>query len=55
MSKRVTTSTSISGFGVWHPPTVLDNVELCTAFNEFVRRDNLRNAAAIAAGTQVEL
>jgi beta-ketodecanoyl-[acyl-carrier-protein] synthase len=55
MPKRVTTSTSISGSGVWHPPTVLDNVELCTAFNEFVRRDNLKNAAAIAAGTQVEL
>ncbi len=55
MAKRVTTSTSISGFGVWHPPTVLDNVELCIAFNEFVRRDNAKNAAAIAAGTHAAL
>jgi len=55
MTKRVTTGTSISGFGVWHPETVLDNVELCTAFNEFVRRDNAKHADAIAAGTHVAL
>ncbi len=55
MTKRVTTSTSISGFGVWHPPTVLDNAELCTAFNEFVRRDNAKHAAEIAAGTRAPL
>jgi beta-ketodecanoyl-[acyl-carrier-protein] synthase len=52
---RTTTNTSITGFGVWHPSTVLDNVELCAAFNEYVRRDNVRNADAIAAGTHVAL
>ncbi len=52
---RLTTHTSISGSGVWHPPTVLDNHELCTAFNEFVRRDNAKNADAIAAGTREAL
>jgi beta-ketodecanoyl-[acyl-carrier-protein] synthase len=55
MAERLTTRVSISGAGVWHPPTVLDNTELCTAFNEFVRRDNERNAAAIAAGTREAL
>ena len=55
MLERATTHTSISGSGVWHPPTVLDNVELCTAFNEYVRRDNARNAEAIAAGTREAL
>ncbi|MCX5746330.1 MAG: beta-ketoacyl-ACP synthase III, partial [Proteobacteria bacterium] len=54
MTKQ-TTGTSITGFGVWHPPTVLDNVDLCIAFNEFVRRDNARHADAIAAGTRVAL
>ena len=55
MATRITTKTSITGHGVWHPETVLDNAELCAAFNEFVRRDNARNAAAIAAGTQPAL
>ncbi len=55
MAKRATTQTSITGSGVWHPPTVLDNVELCTAFNEFVRRDNAQYAEAIAAGTREAL
>jgi len=55
MATRITTRTSITGHGVWHPETVLDNAELCAAFNEFVRRDNARNAAAIAAGTQPAL
>jgi beta-ketodecanoyl-[acyl-carrier-protein] synthase len=55
MVDRATTQTAISGSGVWHPPTVLDNVELCTAFNEFVRRDNARHAGAIAAGTHEAL
>ena len=40
---------------MWHPPTVLDNTELCTAFNEFVRRDNAIHADAIAAGTHEAL
>lgn len=52
---RATTKTSITGFGVWHPSTVLDNVELCAAFNEFVRRHNAKHADAIAAETQVAL
>ena len=52
---RLTTSTSISGSGVWHPPTVLDNHELCAAFNEFVRRDNAKHADEIAAGTRQAL
>jgi beta-ketodecanoyl-[acyl-carrier-protein] synthase len=55
MVERATTHTSIAGFGVWHPPTVLDNLELCVAFNEFVRRDNARHAAEIAAGTREPL
>jgi beta-ketodecanoyl-[acyl-carrier-protein] synthase len=55
MAERATTHTSISGFGVWHPETVLDNTELCIAFNEFVRRDNAKHADAIAAGTREAL
>ncbi|MGE0550742.1 MAG: beta-ketoacyl-ACP synthase III [Kofleriaceae bacterium] len=55
MSPRKTTGTSITGFGVWHPSTVLNNDELCVGFNEFVRRDNARNAEAIAAGKQEPL
>lgn len=55
MAVRTTTETSITGYGVWHPETVLDNEELCAAFNEFVRRDNAQNAAAIAAGTREPL
>lgn len=47
---RTTTRTSITGHGVWHPDTVLDNEELCAAFNEFVHRENSKNAEAIAAG-----
>ncbi len=55
MGDRITTNTSISGYGVWHPPTVLDNTELCVAFNEYVRRDNAKHADAIAAGTREAL
>ena len=51
----MTTKTAITGHGVWHPATVLSNAELCEAFNEFVRRDNARHAAEIAAGTRTEL
>jgi beta-ketodecanoyl-[acyl-carrier-protein] synthase len=53
MASRGTTNTSITGHASWHPPTRLGNDELCAAFNEFVRRDNARNAEAIAAGTQL--
>jgi|HEX4312516.1 beta-ketodecanoyl-[acyl-carrier-protein] synthase len=52
---RTTTGTSITGSGVWHPPHVLSNPELCVAFNEFVRRDNAAHAAEIAAGTRQPL
>jgi beta-ketodecanoyl-[acyl-carrier-protein] synthase len=55
MASRTTTRTSITGHGVWHPETVLGNDELCAAFNEFVRRDNARNAELIAAGKQEPL
>jgi beta-ketodecanoyl-[acyl-carrier-protein] synthase len=55
MVERATTRTSIAGYGVWHPPTVLDNFELCAAFNEFVRRDNARHADEIAAGAREPL
>jgi beta-ketodecanoyl-[acyl-carrier-protein] synthase len=52
---RITTGTAITGWGVWHPATVLNNDELVVAFNEFVRRDNAKHAAEIAAGTRTPL
>ena len=52
---RASTGTAITGHGVWHPDTVLENPELCDAFNEFVRRDNAKHAAEIAAGTREPL
>ena len=52
---RATTGTAITGHGVWHPDTVLENPELCDAFNEFVRRENAKHAAEIAAGTREPL
>jgi beta-ketodecanoyl-[acyl-carrier-protein] synthase len=55
MSPRITTGTAITGSGVWHPESAFSNEALCIAFNEFVRRDNLKHAAAIAAGTQEAL
>jgi len=51
MATRITTKTSITGHAVWHPETVLENPELCATFNEFARRENVKNAAQIAAGT----
>ena len=39
----MTTGTSITGSGVWHPSHVLSNPELCIAFNEFVRRENAKH------------
>lgn len=44
------TGVAITGTGIYHPPDVLDNEELCASFNEHVRRYNQANAAAIAAG-----
>jgi beta-ketodecanoyl-[acyl-carrier-protein] synthase len=55
MSPRTTTGTSITGHGVWHPSTILENPELCVAFNEFVRRENAKHADEIAAGKREPL
>jgi beta-ketodecanoyl-[acyl-carrier-protein] synthase len=55
MPPRITTGTSITGHGVWHPDTVLENDELCAAFNEYVRRENQKNAELIAAGKAAPL
>jgi beta-ketodecanoyl-[acyl-carrier-protein] synthase len=52
---KVSTRTAITGSGVWHPDNVLTNDDLCAAFNEFVRRENAKNADAIAAGKQEAL
>jgi beta-ketodecanoyl-[acyl-carrier-protein] synthase len=52
---RTTTGTAITGWGVWHPDTILTNDELVVAFNEFVRRDNAKHADEIAAGTREPL
>ena len=50
-----TTGTAITGSGVWHPETHIDNAELCEAFNAWVRADNAAHAAEIAAGTRQPL
>ncbi len=50
-----TTSTAITGSGVWHPETVITNAELCDAFNVWVRRENDAHAAEIAAGTRTAM
>jgi beta-ketodecanoyl-[acyl-carrier-protein] synthase len=55
LAQRVTTGAAITGSGVWAPEHVLTNEALCVAFNEFVRRDNARNADAIAAGAREAL
>jgi beta-ketodecanoyl-[acyl-carrier-protein] synthase len=55
MSPRITTGTAITGSGVWHPEHAFTNEALCIAFNEFVRRDNARNADEIAAGKREAL
>ncbi|MBL0215222.1 MAG: beta-ketoacyl-ACP synthase III [Myxococcales bacterium] len=55
MATRQTTGTSITGHGLWHPDNVLENSELCTAFNEFVQRDNAKHADEIAAGKREPL
>jgi beta-ketodecanoyl-[acyl-carrier-protein] synthase len=48
---RISTGTAITGWGVWHPDTVLNNDELVACFNEFVKRENAKHADGIAAGT----
>ncbi len=51
----MSTGIAISGSGTFFPETVVQNDELCAAFNEFVRRENAKNAEAIAAGTMQPL
>jgi beta-ketodecanoyl-[acyl-carrier-protein] synthase len=46
----MSTGTAITGTGVYTPPHIVSNEELCAVFNQHVRRENERNAAAIAAG-----
>jgi beta-ketodecanoyl-[acyl-carrier-protein] synthase len=50
MVAPMSTGTAITGSGVYAPPNVVSNEEICAVFNEYVRRENARNAAAIAAG-----
>jgi beta-ketodecanoyl-[acyl-carrier-protein] synthase len=52
---RNSTGTAITGWGVWHPDTVLHNDELVVAFNEYVHRENAKHAGEIAAGTRQPL
>ena len=40
----------ITGTGVWTPEHIISNEELVASFNEYVRRFNERNAAAIGRG-----
>jgi beta-ketodecanoyl-[acyl-carrier-protein] synthase len=40
----------ITGSGLWVPPNLIGNDELVASYNEYVRRTNERNAAAIARG-----
>ena len=47
--------TYITGTGVWTPPNVITNEELVASFNEYVRRFNERNSAAIEVGDIVAL
>jgi len=51
----MSTGIAIVGSGTFFPSTVVNNEELCTAFNQFVRRENAKNADAIAAGTMQPL
>ncbi len=51
----MSTGTAITGSGVWTPEAILTNEDMCEAFNAFVRRENERNAEAIAAGEKEPL
>ena len=51
----MTTGIAITGTGVYTPEHVITNDELCTAFNEYVRRENERNADAVARGEREPL
>ena len=45
----------LRGWGVWHPDTSSKTTSCVVAFNEFVRRENAKHAAEIAAGTREPL
>ncbi len=49
------TGTAITGSGVWHPETRLDNAELCVGFNAWARADNAAHADEIAAGSRTAI
>ena len=40
----------ITGSGLWVPQNLVTNAELVASYNEYARRTNARNAAAIARG-----
>lgn len=46
----MSTRTALTGSGVFVPPIAVTNDQLCATFNSWVRRENARNEAAIAAG-----
>src|SRR5688500_10230398 len=46
------TGTAITGTGVYTPPHVVTNAELCDAFNGWARGENERRAPEIAAGAE---
>jgi beta-ketodecanoyl-[acyl-carrier-protein] synthase len=46
---------AVTGTGLYTPEQSISNDELVASFNEFVRRHNEANAAAIAAGTAMAL
>ena len=46
---------AITGTGLWNAPDVITNEELVASFNEYVRRQNERNADAIAGGEATAL
>jgi len=51
----MSTHTAITGSGVYAPPDVVSNDELCASFNAWVRDENARLAKEIASGGAVAL
>lgn len=51
----MSTNTAITGSGVHVPPDIVSNDELCASFNVWVREENARREADIAAGRQTPL
>ena len=46
---------ALTGTGLFTPEQAITNEELVASFNEYVRRHNETNAAAIAAGSMTAL